>query len=96
MYVYDDAPEILRNFLTQKLTIEGKSERTVHEYYYDLRAFLNYMVNEKKHKGNIDAEFIKSITLTDIYGFLMYIGNVKKNAARTRARRVSSIKSFYK
>lgn len=93
---YSEAPEILKNFLTQKLTIEGKSERTVQEYYYDLKNFFNYIKEEKKYKGKIDLDFIKSITLNDIYDYLMYIGNVRKNSARTRARRVSSIKSFYK
>jgi len=93
---YSEAPEILKNFLTQKLTIEGKSERTVQEYYYDLKNFFNYIKELKKYKGKIDLDFIKSITLNDIYDYLMYIGNVRKNSARTRARRVSSIKSFYK
>lgn len=93
---YSEAPEILKNFLTQKLTIEGKSERTVQEYYYDLKNFFNYIKEQKKYKGKIDLDFIKSITLNDIYDYLMYIGNVRKNSARTRARRVSSIKSFYK
>lgn len=93
---YYDVPEVLRNFLTQKLTIEGKSERTVQEYYYDLKNFFNYIKEAKKHNGEIDIDFVKSVSLNDIYDYLMYIGSVRKNNARTRARRVSSIKSFYK
>lgn len=35
-----DAPRILRDFLTYISTIQGKSARTAHEYYLDLRLFL--------------------------------------------------------
>lgn len=96
MYKYDDAPQILKNFITHKLTIEGRSEKTVHEYYYDLTGFLSYIKTVKDYKKEPDIELIRDISLNDIYDYLMYIGSVKKNSARTRARRVSSIKSFYK
>ena len=99
MYKYDDAPLILKNFLTHKLTIEGKSAKTVNEYYYDLRAFLTYTVNQKTGKEDInlaDKNFIQNIELNDIYEYLMYISTVNNNGARTRARKVSSIKSFFK
>lgn len=94
--MYDNAPVILKNFLTQKLTIEGRSPNTVKEYYYDLSGFLNYIKELKKHTGEIDIEFVKTIELNDIYNYLMYISSEKNNGARTRSRRVSSIKSFYK
>ncbi len=94
--MYEDAPLILRNFLTQKLTIEGKSPNTVKEYYYDLRGFLNHLKEIKDFDGEVDIEFIKNIELNDIYEYLMFISNEKSNSARTRSRRVSSIKSFFK
>lgn len=94
--MYDDAPLVLKNFLTQKLTIEGRSENTVKEYYYDLRSFLSYVKELKKYDKEVDIEFIKTIELNDIYNYLMFISTEKNNSARTRSRRVSSIKSFYK
>lgn len=94
--MYDDAPLILKNFLTQKLTIEGRSPNTVKEYYYDLSGFLSYIKEIKGHSGEIDIDFIKTIELNDIYNYLMYISTEKNNSARTRSRRVSSIKSFFK
>ena len=94
--MYDDAPLILKNFLTQKLTIEGRSPNTVKEYYYDLSGFLSYMKEIKGHSGEIDIDFIKTVELNDIYNYLMYISTEKNNSARTRSRRVSSIKSFFK
>lgn len=96
MFVYDNEPLIIKNFLTQKLTIEGKSPATVKEYCYDLRAFFDYLKLKKKYNDEIDIEFIKSLTLNDIYDYLMHISTVKQNGARTRARKVSTIKSFYK
>lgn len=96
MSVYDNEPLVVKNFLTQKLTIEGKSPATVKEYCYDLRAFFNYITMKKKYKGEIDIEFIKTIALNDIYEYLMHISTVKKNSARTRARKVSTLKSFFK
>ncbi len=94
--MYDDAPLILKNFLTQKLTIEGRSPNTVKEYYYDLSGFLSYIKEVKGFSSEIDIEFIKTIELNDIYNYLMYISTEKNNSARTRSRRVSSIKSFFK
>ena len=94
--MYDDAPLILKNFLTQKLTIEGRSPNTVKEYYYDLSGFLGYLKENKGFSGEIDIAFIKTIELNDIYNYLMYISTEKNNSARTRSRRVSSIKSFFK
>ena len=94
--MYDDAPLILKNFLTQKLTIEGRSPNTVKEYYYDLKGFFNYIKEIKDYEKEIDIDFIKTIELNDIYNYLMYISSEKNNGARTRSRRVSSIKSFFK
>lgn len=96
MFVYDNEPLIIKNFLTQKLTIEGKSPATIKEYCYDLRAFFEYVKTKKKHSGEIDIEFIKKVTLNDIYDYLMHVSTIKKNNARTRARKVSTLKSFFK
>ena len=61
-----------------------------------MRAFFEYLKLKKKYTGEVDIEFIKSLTLNDIYDYLMHISTVKQNGARTRARKVSTIKSFYK
>ena len=39
----DDAPEILRDFLSYHETIRAHSQRTVDEYYLDLRNFFRYI-----------------------------------------------------
>ena len=39
MAIYSELPEILREFFVYVSTIQGKSARTVYEYYLDLRLF---------------------------------------------------------
>ena len=46
--------------------------------------------------SDIDLEFIKSITLSDVYEYLNYAMSERENNAKTRARKVSSLRSFYK
>ena len=38
-----EAPQIIREFLGYLGTIKGKSEKTVEEYYLDLRTFFRYI-----------------------------------------------------
>ena len=97
--------QLVRNFLSHKLTIEGKSPLTVKEYAYDLQTFFRYVVKQKEgsplpiHEvpiAHVDINLIKSIELTDIYEYLMYLSKEKGNGVKSRARKLSCIKSFYK
>ena len=97
--------QLVRNFLSHKLAIEGKSPLTVKEYAYDLQTFFRYMVKrlDKSQKpleeidiSNVDIELVKRIELTDIYEYLMFLSKEKYNGVRARARKLSCIKSFYK
>ncbi len=114
MQAFSDAPLILREFLSYHETIKGQSKRTISEYYLDLRMFLRFMKlikNEMSYKTeldsidirDIDLEFIKMITITDIYDFLSYLANDRETeqiskgiGAAARARKLSAVKSFYK
>lgn len=109
-----DAPQVLREFLSYHETIKGQSQRTISEYYLDLRMFLRFMKlikNEMPYTTDletisikdVDLEFIKTITITDIFDFLAYLANDRENdydengiGAAARARKLSAIKSFYK
>lgn len=67
---FDDRPELLRNYLFYMLTIKGRSEKTVYEYYLDLRYFLKFVKNKKcpdakKNIPNPKNEF-DGIDITDI------------------------------
>ena len=80
----DDAPQILRDFLSYHETIKAHSQKTVDEYFLDLRNFFRYMKQirdpslrdtpwEEISILDVDADFVRSITLTDIYGYLPYL-----------------------
>lgn len=118
MQHYQDCPQILRDFLIYHETIKGQSHLTIQEYYLDLRMFLRFirlMRNDMPVGTNlddipikdIDLEFIRSITTSDVFDFLSYLTTVRiKNpdsavpergiSTSSRARKLSAIKSFYK
>ncbi len=98
---------VLQDFLSYMLTIKGKSQNTVQVYFYDLRVFFRFM---KLHRNivskntdfenipitDIDLDFIRTITLSDLYAFLAYVSNNRDNSSYARARKVASLKSFFK
>ena len=85
-----DMPEIMQKYLVYMQKVRVKSDLTVKEYGYDLMLFYRYfdiLENEEK---------LKSITLSDVHDYMIYLADVKKNKAATRSRKISSLKSFYK
>lgn len=118
MQKYSDCPQILRDFLVYHETIKGQSPRTISEYYLDMRMFLRFMKLMRSDMPihtrlddidikDIDLEFIKTITTSDIFDFLSYLANDRTpnpDAAApdygispaARARKLSALKSFYK
>jgi integrase/recombinase XerD len=104
---YADMPDIAIEFLDYMLTIKGKSPRTIHEYYYDLRTFFRYLKltkhSDQKQKAlddisvkDITIEDIKKVDLADLYSYMSFISRELQNTSVTRARKVASIKSLYK
>ncbi len=102
-----EAPEPIRGFLIYSQTIRGRSEKTIQEYYWDLRTFFRFIILKKNlcpksiafHEIDIsiiDIKLIESITISDIYDFFIYMDSERKNKNRTRARKASTLKSFYK
>lgn len=118
MKKYTDCPLILRNFLSYHETIKAQSPRTISEYYLDLRMFLRFIKLmrldapigtrlEDIDIRDVDLEFIRDITTSDIFEFLSYLANDRTPnpdaafpeqgiEAAARARKLSAIKSFYK
>lgn len=104
---FAELPYFLKKFLTYLEVVKNKSSLTVLEYASDLRTFLRYMkVNhglvDKNTKfeeidiSDIDEKFLNNITLNDGYEFLLYCKNERNNDATARARKVTSLKSFFK
>lgn len=102
-----EAPPILRDFLVYHETIQGHSRRTVDEYYLDLRNFFRFL---KQSKGlaakdvplngisidDVDLALVKDISLTDIYSYMSYLSRERGLNNTSRARKVATIRSFYK
>ena len=83
--VFEDAPQILRDFLTYHEAIQGHSKRTVNEYYLDLRNFFRFIKQEKKLVASnvpydqipvddVDLTLVRSVTLSDVYSYMNYLG----------------------
>ncbi len=100
-------PQLLRDFLFYMETIRGRSPKTVEAYYTDLHTFFCFMKAYKHDLSKYDnlneidisdigQEFIRSITLSDVYEYLNYTMSERENNAKTRARKVSSLRSFFK
>ena len=118
MQRYHDCPQVLRDFLIYHETIKGQSPRTIDEYYLDLRMFLRFMklmrndmpIHTRLDDINIkdvDLDFIRTITTSDIFDFLSYLANDRTPnpdapapdygiSPAARARKLSALKSFYK
>ena len=118
MQRYSDCPQVLRDFLISHETIKGQSPRTISEYYLDLRMFLRFIKLMRADMPihtrldeidirDVDLDFIRGITTTDIFDFLSYLANDRTPnpdspapdygiSPAARARKLSAIKSFYK
>ncbi len=101
-----EAPPIIREFLTYMDNVRNRSSLTVDEYYRDLRTFFRYMMVQrglvsKKTEvdeiniGMIDIDFISTITFSDIIMFLNYCKTVRNNEATTLARKTTTLKRYF-
>ena len=107
MNCYDEAPEIIRNYLIYMSTVKGKSENTINEYYRDLRTFFRYIKRSRKlvsadtefsdiNIDDVDLDLIKTLTLDDGYGFMLFLQRERSNSAAARSRKVSALSTFFK
>ncbi|MFA6948203.1 MAG: tyrosine-type recombinase/integrase [Eubacteriales bacterium] len=104
----ENLPELLRGFVYDQKVIHAHSELTVSEYIHDLTLFLHYItarragvdIGSEEYEAAsldyVDAAFMESITREEILAFFNYTSLERENKARTRARKLSSIKTFYK
>lgn len=100
-------PPLLQDFANHQLAIKNKSELTVDEYALDLILFFRYLKAQQSGElpspsfsdidiSDIDIEFLRKVTLADAYAFLSYCKSERDNDAAARARKVSSIRAFFK
>lgn len=114
----NEAPPVLRDFLSYHETIKGHSRSTIDEYFLDLRNFFRYLKIERGlvprsaeldeiSIKDVDLDLIASVTLNDVYDYMAFLSRDKvKNErsrepeyglmASSRARKIATIRSFYK
>ncbi len=102
----EEIPTVINSFLAYKGAIQNCSPLTVKEYYNDLRTFFRYIITKRSGKdlsaleeadiSQVDEELAGSVTTDEVYSFLLYLAQEKKNKAPARARKLSAIKAFYK
>ena len=78
------APQVLADFLTYHQTIRGHSQKTIDEYFLDLRMFLRFIKIERSLVDasidfdaidikDVTLELIRTITREDIYNFMAFL-----------------------
>jgi len=104
---YEVYPARVLDFLNYSSTIRGKSDSTIEAYGYDLGLFLRFIKMHRRLVPNdipiievlihdIDDDFLRNITLSEIYAFLSYTDKKRKNSTYARARKTACIKTFFK
>ena len=100
---------ILDQYLRYMQAVQEKSPLTIKEYKYDLILLFRFL---KMDRGvvklteefsfedipidDIDAKFLNSITSDDLFAFMIFLSRERKASSATRARKVATIKSFFK
>ena len=108
---YNELPQCIRDFVSYKLTVQGRAKKTMDEYALDLRTFFRFLLAERNGKdtssmsdeefagvdiSGVDTALAASVTTQEIYDFLYYTLEARGNKWSARARKLSALKSFYK
>lgn len=104
----EELPRLVSEFLTYLETIKGKSINTINGYKVDLIMFFRFLKlyrNEIKDNTipfdqieifDINDDFIKRIKLSELYAFMSFLEKYRNNSNYARARKVATLKSFFK
>ncbi|MGN1340486.1 MAG: tyrosine-type recombinase/integrase [Oscillospiraceae bacterium] len=105
---YDNAPQLLKDYLVYLQLVKNRSELTVLNYYTDLRTFFRYFKIRNHRASDDPAEFqniditditeadIKSVDLMMAQDFLIYTKNEKDNHPKARYRKGVALRQFFK
>lgn len=103
----DEYPERLTEFVKFMETMKGSSKNTIDSYSRDIMIMLRYLKVKKGQveKGtefknikvnDIDDKYLNSITLEDMYSFLIFCKKYFENGSSTIARKIASMRAFFK
>lgn len=109
MYInYGDlCPAPMCDFLEYMLSIRGRSEKTVNEYFLDLRTFYRFLVIKYHLSSRVDVfdeidinlvtlDTLKKIKIMDLHAFIGFIDRERNNTNRTKSRKIACLRSFFK
>lgn len=100
-------PTPMCDFLEYLISIKGKSEKTVSEYFLDLRTFYRFLAMRFKLSSDIEyfeeidinlvtLDVLKKIGILDLHAFISYIDRERKNTNKTKARKIACLRSYFK
>lgn len=102
----EEMPIIIIDFLNYLETIRGKSINTIDAYRVDLLMFFRFLKLYREEIGDtefedikindVNEEFIKKVKLSELYAFMSFLERYRNNSAYARARKVATLKSFFK
>lgn len=105
---YNDlCPSPLSDFLEYSIAIKGRADKTVSEYFLDLRTFYRFLVIRFKLSKDIEnfdkidispvtLDVIKKVKIMDLHSFIAYTDRERKNSNRTKARKMAALRSYFK
>ena len=104
IYVF---PSFAVDFLNYYSVIKNRSDLTVIEYANDLATFFRFLKVirgiapkdipfEEIEVNDISLDMVASVSLSDAYMFLVYCKDNRGNNERTRARKATTLRNFYK
>lgn len=103
---YADYPMVVKEFIRYSSVVKGKSKLSIDGYALDLKLFFRFILFRRNLVSNnikfneidiscVDIDFIKTISLYDAYDFLAYCKDVRGNDTKARARKTTSIRTFF-
>lgn len=98
---------VLEQYSNYMLAVLGRAELTVTEYKYDIICFFRFWKRDHGKVGkdipfdeidisDISVKDIERVTTDDLLVFLIWLNREKNLSNSSRARRIASLKSFFK
>lgn len=107
-YNYDDAPQVIKDFIYYEQIVKARSELTVKNYYVDIRSFFRFYKIKNNRASSDASEFskidisditeadVKSVDLMLVQEYLIFVKNEKSNDQKARYRKAVALRQFYK
>ncbi|MBR5273086.1 MAG: tyrosine recombinase XerC [Clostridia bacterium] len=103
---YAEYPMLIKEFIRYSSVVKGKSKLSIDGYALDLKLFFRFLLFRRNLVARdvkfddiditgVDLDFIKTVSLYDAYDFLAYCKDVRGNDTKARARKTTSIRTFF-